>query len=140
MNRNTFIYLTCISSLVIVFGIYNYKIYNSKTNTKLSEKAQLGQMIWQENNCFNCHQLYGLGGYLGPDLTNIYSNPNKGPDYIKSMLNSGVKTMPKFNLTNEETASILMFLKEVDKTGHYPDYNSNIKLNGWVEITNKNEN
>jgi len=47
--------------------------------------------------------------------------------------------MPKFNFTNEEKYALLMFLKEVDKTGYYPNHNSNTEPNGWVEITNKNE-
>jgi len=44
-----------------------------------SEKALQGQQLWQQNNCFSCHQIYGLGGYLGPDLTNVYSQRGKGP-------------------------------------------------------------
>ncbi|WP_169051715.1 cytochrome c [Flavobacterium sp. H122] len=98
-----------------------------------------GQQLWQKNNCFNCHQLYGLGGYLGPDLTNIYSNPNKGPGYIRAMLKSGVKTMPVFHFSKQETDALLSFLKEVDKTGQYPNYNANMKPDGWVEITTENE-
>lgn len=139
MKHHKITYLICISLLLSIFTAYNFTIYKSKESKELSTKAILGQQLWQEKNCFNCHQLYGLGGYLGPDLTNIYSNPNKGPDYIKSMLNSGIKTMPKFNFTNEEKYTLLMFLKEVDKTGYYPDFNSDIEPNGWVEITNKNE-
>lgn len=139
MNRNTLIYFICISSLIIIFSIYNYTIYSLNPKQKLSNKALLGQQIWQKNNCFNCHQIYGLGGYLGPDLTNAYSDPNKGPSYIASMLKSGVKSMPYFNFSKEETNALLTFLKEIDKSGSYPNYNSKIEPNGWVEITTKNE-
>ena len=98
-----------------------------------------GQKLWQRHNCFSCHQLYGLGGYLGPDLTNVYSEKGKGKDYIKSFLNSGVKTMPRFNFSEKEKAAIVSFLKEVDATGYYPNYNSAIQYNGWVEIDTKSE-
>lgn len=98
-----------------------------------------GQQLWQRHNCFSCHQLYGLGGYLGPDLTNVYSEKGKGKDYIKSFLNSGVKTMPRFNFSEKEKAAIVSFLKEVDATGYYPNYNSAIHYNGWVEIETKSE-
>lgn len=139
MKQNTFFYSCCLGGLVVLFAVYNFTVYKVPTKQKLSAKALSGQQIWQSNNCFDCHQLYGLGGYLGPDLTNIYSNPNKGPRYITAMLNSGVKTMPVFHFSKEETEALLAFLQEVDKTGQYPNYNANLEPNGWVEITTTHE-
>lgn len=139
MKQNTIYYLITISTLIAVFSVYNYTLYNSSSTQKLTANAQKGQTIWQKNNCNNCHQLYGLGGYLGPDLTNIYSNPKKGPQYIKAMLKSGIKSMPEFKFSNQETEALLTFLKEVDKTGYYPNHNANINSQGWVEISTKNE-
>ena len=72
--------ITLIVILLVVFGIYNYCIYNSKDSEspiKLNSSALRGQQLWQNNNCWACHQIYGLGGYLGPDLTNIYSHKKK---------------------------------------------------------------
>lgn len=129
-----------ISVLVFTFVIYNYFVYSSGTeNTapKLSEEAIKGQVLWQENNCWTCHQLYGLGGYLGPDLTNIISHPNKGENYIKGFINSGVKSMPKYNFTEKEKDEIISFLKAVDATGYFPNYKANLKPNGWVELDYK---
>jgi nitric oxide reductase subunit C len=77
-KKNVFV----ISVLITLFCIYNFLIYTSKKEepyAKLSSKAMMGQQLWQANNCWSCHQIYGLGGYLGPDLTNSYSHPNKGP-------------------------------------------------------------
>lgn len=129
-----------ISVLVFTFVIYNYLVYSSGTDNlapKLSEEAINGQDLWQKNNCWSCHQLYGLGGYLGPDLTNIMSNPQKGENYVKGFINSGVKSMPKYYFTDEEKDQIVAFLRAVDKTGYFPDYKANLKPNGWVEINYK---
>ena len=127
-------------ALVSVFGLYNFTIYtgeDSSDETRLSDKAVQGQDLWQRNNCFSCHQLYGLGGYLGPDLTNVYSAENKGAEYIKAFLNSGVKAMPRFHFSDEEKEAIVTFLKEVDESGYYPNYNATIKADGWVDIKYK---
>ncbi|MBK8357424.1 MAG: hypothetical protein IPL13_19205 [Saprospiraceae bacterium] len=41
------------------------------------QQEDAGKLIWQDYNCNACHQIYGLGGYLGPDLTNVYSKEVK---------------------------------------------------------------
>lgn len=129
--------------LASLFGLYNFIIYtneNPKYTTVLSHKALEGQALWQENNCFTCHQLYGLGGYLGTDLTNIYAAKGKGEKLIKVALNSGIKSMPRFNFTEKEKEALVTFLKEVDQTGYYPNHNATIEPNGWVDIQYKIKN
>ena len=141
--KNSFVYPIIFLCLISAFSVYNYTIYTSKTDygsIQLSEKALNGESIWLQNNCNSCHQLYGLGGYLGPDLTNVYSNRNENEYYIKAMLSSGVKTMPKFNFNMLEKEALIQFLKEVDQTGYYPNSNSVLETNGWVFIKNENEN
>ncbi len=128
--------------LVVIFIVYNIIIYTQGTsnNTPLmSEQAIKGEKLYQENNCTACHQFYGLGGYLGPDLTNVISAKNKGAEYVKAFLNSGIKTMPKFNFTEEEKEAIAQFLTEVDQTGHYPIVEADKKANGWVDMKYKNQ-
>ena len=83
-----------VASLVVIFLFYSFYLYSSlpvKGKT-VSEETSKGKLVWQQYNCNACHQVYGLGGYLGPDLTNIYSR--KGPAYIKAFLQSGIATMP----------------------------------------------
>jgi nitric oxide reductase subunit C len=131
-----------IAVLITLFSIYNFSVYNLSDNKqpiKLSSVAIKGQQLWQENNCWSCHQIYGLGGYLGPDLTNTFSNQNKGKEYIKALLNSGIKSMPKFNFSEDEKEAIVIFLKYIDSTGYYPNYEANFKPNGWVELKYKDE-
>ena len=121
--------------------IYSYTLYTgetAQTNTPpLSEEALKGQELWQQNNCIACHQIYGLGGYLGPDLTNIASNPKKGIEYAKAFFNSGIKAMPKFNFSEKEQNQLAEFLKEIDQTGYYPNKNAKIQPSGWVSIQYK---
>ncbi|CAM3644160.1 c-type cytochrome [Flavobacterium saliperosum] len=140
IHKKTKIYIGCMLALVSVFSFYNFTIYtnsDAQYETPLSDKALHGQELWQRNNCFSCHQLYGLGGYLGPDLTNVFSAENKGPEYIKAFLNSGIKTMPKFHFSEAEKEAIVTFLKEVDASGYYPNYNATIQSDGWVDIEYK---
>lgn len=72
---------------------------------------------WQEKNCQSCHQLYGLGGYMGPDLTNIASEKGKGPGYMQSFIKYGTGKMPNLNLSDTEVANIIAYLSWVDKSG-----------------------
>lgn len=73
--------------------------------------------MWQSKNCQACHQLYGLGGYMGPDLTNIISDSIKGPAYASAFIQSGTAKMPKFNLSAAEVNELLAFLTWVDQSG-----------------------
>ena len=129
-------------TLVVMFIVYNIVIYTqgtSNTTPKMSKQALKGEKLYQDNNCTSCHQFYGLGGYLGPDLTNIISDKNKGPNYVKAFLNSGVKAMPQFNFSEEEKDALVQFLTEVDSTGYYPIKNPEHKANGWVNMNYKNQ-
>lgn len=73
-------------------------------------------MLYQKHNCTACHQLYGLGGYLGPELTTVISQKGKGELYAKAFLQSGTQRMPNFHLTGEEVQDLLEFLTYVDST------------------------
>jgi nitric oxide reductase subunit C len=126
--------------LVVLVCIYNGFLYfnkNSSTTTFMSKSSINGEDLWQKNNCAACHQLYGLGGYLGPDLTNIISDTLKGDKYVAAFLNSGTKSMPKFHFSEREKEEIVAFLTHVDKTGFYPNKNARIRKDGWVEIEYK---
>lgn len=84
-----------------------------------------GQEIWQEKNCQSCHQLYGLGGYMGPDLTNIASDSGKGAEYMYTFMKYGTGRMPNYHLTDDEINDLITFLSWVNKSGvsHVPEEN-----------------
>ena len=104
----------------LTFSIWIYAIplfsptpYSEKELHLVAE----GRLVWQKYNCHTCHQLYGLGGYLGPDLTNIYSRSSGNEHYIRGIVKSGVKQMPAFKISEDEMKALLQFLKNVDQSG-----------------------
>lgn len=108
-------------SLCILFIWYTLSIYAGANETRIenfdTKKAASGRLVWQKYNCQACHQLYGLGGYLGPDLTNVYSAKNKGEEYISALIKSGTKQMPGFQLTTLEMEQLMEFLRSTDASG-----------------------
>ena len=129
-----------IGSLLVFFAIYNLVLYKNGSFVKkqvLSETAIMGQQIWQDNNCTACHQFYGLGGYLGPDLTNVISDKTKGEIYIRKIINAGVKSMPKYHFTNEEINQLIAYLKAIDQTGYFPNRKVKESNYGWVDVVLK---
>lgn len=109
------------SLLFILFLFYSTMVYiYSKKDTsfqKVPEEVNAGWEVWQKNNCQTCHQLYGLGGYMGPDLTNMSSDPHKGPKYMRVFIKYGTNKMPDFHLNDTEVNQVLAFLKWVDQSG-----------------------
>lgn len=117
--------------ILAVFLPYNYWIYiNGTPDVKISESAHRGKEIWFNLNCHSCHQIYGLGGYMGPDLTNVISN--KGVNHTRAMIQVGTVRMPKFTLTDSQIADIIQYLTAVDKSGKYPLKKYQISFNGMV--------
>lgn len=103
--------------LILFFLGYTAKIYfdQIKEPHSASARATKGKLIWQEKNCGACHQLYGLGGHLGPDLTNVYAQ--RPVEYIKAFLTSGTQIMPNFHLTEDEKTDLVEFFKYTNSTG-----------------------
>lgn len=109
--------LIVILLLIVSFLTYSGFIYKSlpASDMSVTEETNNGKMIWQQYNCTACHQVYGLGGYLGPDLTNTFSL--KGPEYIAAFLKSGTVTMPNFHLNENEIAALIAYMKNIDMSG-----------------------
>lgn len=104
----------------IAFSVWIYTIplfSPSQYSEKELHLVAEGRLVWQKYNCHTCHQLYGLGGYLGPDLTNVYSRSGNNEHYIRGIVKSGVKQMPAFEISEEEMNALLQFLKNVDQSG-----------------------
>ena len=105
---------------------------NSASNKYNSNIAGEGRLVWQKYNCQACHQLYGLGGYLGPDLTNVYSKEGKGEVYIRAMIASGTAQMPYFSLNENEYNQLVEFLKMTDASGTADPRNFKIEMSGMT--------
>ena len=106
----------------LAFIPYSVYVYTHGTEAShvvpMSDEARYGQQLFQEHNCIACHQFYGLGGYMGPDLTNVISN--KGSAYARAFLMSGTQRMPNFDLNVSELDAMVAYLEFVDSTGRYP--------------------
>lgn len=125
--------ILCASFLIYSFSIY-LKPFSIETAEGFDKKkASDGRIVWQTYNCQSCHQFYGLGGYLGPDLTNIISAKGKGEVVIRAMVKSGTKQMPAFNLTEDEYSKLIEFLKSVDKSGTSDPRSFTIQQFGMIE-------
>lgn len=122
--------------LFFLFIIYGFFIYTSGTENDggrfLTEEAKRGKLLYQEYNCTSCHQLYGLGGYMGPDLTNVISEPGKGESYVKSFIKSGTAQMPNFHLSEMDVDALTEYLNYVDKTGTSPVRDFEIRYDGTI--------
>lgn len=119
--------------LVLTFLTYSFAIYWEELPEpiKANELAKEGKLIWQEKNCISCHQLYGLGGHLGPDLTNV---AEKRPDeYLKAFLKTGTKVMPNFNLSEREMNALIAFLKYTNTTGKSDPTTFKVNIDGTIE-------
>lgn len=121
-------------TLCTAFIPYSVYVYTQGTEAShigpMTDEARVGQALFQEHNCVACHQFYGLGGYMGPDLTNVISN--KGQAYARAFLMSGTQRMPNFNLKEPELDAMVAFLEFVDTTGRYPADEYRINWNGTV--------
>lgn len=111
--------------LVALFGVQSVITYTTATTVgderaTYNEASVRGADLYREFNCTACHQFYGLGGYMGPDLTNVTSAPGKGPDFAKGIILHGTQRMPALGLTPQQADDIVAFLQAVDATGTYP--------------------
>lgn len=85
------------------------------TPARSDPRVDEGRALWQRFDCNACHQVYGLGGYLGPDLTNVYARG--GANYIKAFLTSGTPVMPRFNLSEAQMDQLVAYLRHLDASG-----------------------
>ena len=82
---------------------------------ELTDQGKEGLALWRKHNCQACHQFYGYGGFLGPDLTNLMSRrPNAD---LEDVLTKGRKQMPAFQFDEQQRAGLVAFLREVNETG-----------------------
>ena len=127
-NRSVF------GTLCVAFVIYSATVYTSGTaathETAMTDEARYGQTLFQEENCIACHQFYGLGGYMGPDLTNVISK--YGEAYSRAFITAGTARMPDLGLNEDEVSALVAYLAFVDQTGTYPPKNYEVHWTGNV--------
>ena len=95
----------------------------------LTPQVVLGKKVWEDNDCIGCHTLLGEGAYFAPDLGNVYNRFGNSTEAIVGFIKSrpaegipGRRSMPQFNLSDEELEAVAAFLKytsEID-TANWP--------------------
>ena len=106
----------------------NRDLPNRDNRGAINEQVSLGKRVWEENNCIGCHTLLGEGAYFAPELGNVYKRLGS-TEAIKGFIASrpvdgipGRRSMPQFNLSEEELEAIAQFLKYVSEidTANWP--------------------
>ena len=84
----------------------------------ITEQVAKGKLVWEQNNCVGCHTLMGEGAYFAPELANVYNRFGESKEAIKAFIASrpaegvpGRRSMPQFNLTDEQLDDLTEFLK-----------------------------
>jgi nitric oxide reductase subunit C len=114
--------VTIFLCLFISYTCYSFVVYTKGTEYKqavsINEQQQInkGKQIFQQHNCTACHQVYGLGGYLGPDLTTAWSDKRRGELYLGAILRSGGARMPNFHFKENEINELLAYFKYIDQS------------------------
>ena len=84
----------------------------------LSPSGVRGKVAWERSGCVSCHQIYGLGGFMGPDLTDVMERA--GPNYLSTMVRLGSQWMPPQDLSDAEIVDLAQYLTEVGRSGSWP--------------------
>jgi nitric oxide reductase subunit C len=94
----------------------------------ISPQVALGKRVWEDNDCIGCHTLLGEGAYFAPELGNVYKRFGNSTEAIVAFIRSrpaegvpGRRSMPQFNLSDEELNAVAEFLK----------YSSEINTANW---------
>lgn len=107
--------------LFSAYALFSVYVYTKGTDTlksplEASSEVIEGKELFQKKNCIACHQVFGLGGYLGPELTNTISEPGKGKGYAKALLSAGLNKMPNYHFTDKEMNSLISYLEFIDRS------------------------
>ena len=107
----------------------SHRQFGKLTNAdKITPQVTRGKDVWHDNNCINCHTLFGEGAYYAPDLTKI--TKHRGDAYLRAYLRDPSKfydearhrrLMPKQDLSEQDITGLIAFL----------DWVSNVDNQGW---------
>jgi len=102
----------------------------------LNGLEQDGLRLWRANNCQACHQIYGFGGFLGPDLTNRV-NDDTPDDTFWWILRDGLGRMPAFDFGDSEREALMAYLRAVNRTGRSqpPPLGARVAVDPWKHFS-----
>ena len=107
----------------------SHRQFDRLTNAdKITPQVTRGKDVWHENNCINCHTIFGEGAYYAPDLTKI--TKLRGNAYLTAYMKDPSKfydetrhrrLMPKQDISDSDIAALISFL----------DWVSNVDNQNW---------
>ncbi len=115
---------TAVAALAFLgMTVDSHRQFDKLTNAEnLTQEVILGKDVWHNNNCINCHTLFGEGAYYAPDLTKI--TQHRGTPYLTAYMKDPSKfydeqkhrrLMPKQDLSDQEISNLISFLDWVSK-------------------------
>jgi nitric oxide reductase subunit C len=115
----------------LVLTADSHRQFPELTNAEnITSEVLHGKDVWHDNNCINCHTLFGEGAYYAPDLTKI--TKLRGDAYLTAYMKNPAdfydedthrRLMPQQDLSDEDIANLIAFLdwvSEVDNQGWPP--------------------
>lgn len=122
----------CTAAATVAFlgmTLDSHRQFGKLTNAdQLTPQVVRGKDVWHENNCINCHTLFGEGAYYAPDLTKI--TKLRGQAYLTAYMKDPSqfydekrhrRLMPKQDITDPDIKALIAFLEWV----------SNVDNQGW---------
>lgn len=115
---------TAIAALVfLILTVDSHRQFPQLTNAdQITPAVTDGKDVWHENNCINCHTLFGEGAYYAPDLTKIAEH--RGEAYLQAYMRDPAqfydeqkhrRLMPRQDLSDEDIDNLIAFLDWVSK-------------------------
>jgi len=111
--------LMTVAWITVALVVYASTGGRASPNDPLSrERLAAGEAVWRAHDCQACHSLYGLGGHLGMDLTNVMRD--RDATFVRLTLRDGRGRMPAFSLREDETAALLVYFEALNASAESP--------------------
>ncbi len=115
--------------IFLALTVDSHRQFPELTNAEnITPSVTAGMDVWHDNNCINCHTLFGEGAYYAPDLTKI--TQLRGEPYLTAYMKNPAdfydeevhrRLMPRQELSDEDIANLIDFL----------DWVANVDNQGW---------
>jgi len=117
------------AAVFLVLTLDSHRQFPALTNAEdITPQVSRGMDVWHENNCINCHTLFGEGAYYAPDLTKIAQH--RSDAYLQAYMRDPSnfydeqthrRLMPTQDLSDADITALIAFL----------EWLSNVDNQGW---------
>lgn len=115
MRRSGLMVFLLAAYVIVSFFAYT-DVPREDATPPLTDRERRGLEVFRSRNCHVCHQIYGFGGFLGPDLTNRVTDETL-PEEFDSLLTYGSGRMPALRLSAGDREAVVAYLAAVNRTG-----------------------